>query len=399
MNGPFEAIVLAGGEGSRLRPLTKYRPKPMLPVANRPIIEYVLDALVAVGVDRVVVVIGHRGDRIRDHLTDSYRDIELAFVTQKNQLGSGHALQQAAGLVDDPFIVVNGDNVLDADLVRATVARFTTGDGAAAAAVAESATPQEYGAVLTDNGHIRAVIENPSDAVSYRINAGVYVCTDDIFDALDRADTRAGELYITDALVDLPGDVLVAETDGTWLDPSYPWDLLSVTESLLLARPDLVGEAGSFDDGVFVADSANVHETATVEAPAVVGPDCEVDAGAVVRRATCLGPNTHVGPNTVVERSILGPDTTVGGTALLRDTLVGAGATIGDGTVAAGGPADVVISDRLHRNRRLGGVVGDRATIGANVTLESGVRVAPTTSVPAGSTATGRLEDGAEVMH
>lgn len=396
MNGNAEAVVLAGGEGTRLRPLTKHQPKPMLPVANRPVLEYVLDALVDAGVDRAVVVVGHKGDRIRDRFENAYRGLELEYVRQKVQLGSGHALLEARERVGDEFLVVNGDNVIDARMVRGTLDHFRESDCAASVSVAPSDTPEEYGAVLTENGTVTTIIEHPSDSAGYRINAGVYAFTSEIFDALDRTETRAGELYVTDALNDLSGEVLAADVNGVWFDPSYPWDVLTVTEKLLSAHPELVDDR--FEDGVLIDDSAYVHEAAIVEAPAVIGAACEIGAGAVIRSGTCLGQNTRVGANSVVERSIVASDTRLGSGVVLRDCLVGSGTHIDDGVVAPGGRVDLVVNDRIHRDKRLGGVVADRAVVGANATLQPGVRVGPGSKLGPGVTVDGQIADEVEVM-
>ena len=394
-----EAVVLAGGEGTRLRPLTRNRPKPMLPVANRPVVEYVLDSLAAADVERATIVVGYKGERIRDHLGDSYRSLRLSYVEQKAQLGSGHALQQAREAVDSPFLVVNGDNVVDASMIRGTIDHFLESDCVACVAVAPSDTPEEYGAVLTENGSVATIIEHPADAAGYRINAGVYVFTREIFSALDRTDTRAGELYITDALVDLPGEVLAADVSGVWLDPSYPWDLLAITERLLADHRELIADEEAFDDGVLVDESASVHESAVVEAPAIVGPDCEIESGAVVRANTCLGSNVAISPYSVVERTIVGQDARVGAGTVLRDSFVGSGARLDDAVVAPGGPGDVVVNDRIYRDRRLGAVLGDRSTIGANATLEPGVMVGSGATVGPGVTASGQIAEGTEVVH
>lgn len=395
----IEAVVLAGGEGTRLRPLTKNRPKPMLPVANRPVIEYVLDALVDAGLRRAVIVVGHKGDRIQDHLGNGYRQIDISYVHQKAQLGSGHALQRARDVVEPPILVVNGDNVVDQRMIRETVEQFARSACAACVAVAPSDSPEEYGAVLTENGTVATIIEHPADAAGYRINAGVYAFDEGIFQALDRTDTRAGELYVTDALGDLPGKTLAADVSGVWLDPSYPWDVLTTTEQLLSNHRDLIADPTAFDGGVLVDPAATVHESAIVEPPAIVGPDCEIGSGAVVRANTCIGQNTAVGPYSVTERSIVGPDARVGAGVVLRDSLIGAGTHLEDGVIASGGPADVVANNHVYRDRRLGAVLGDRVTVGSNVTLEAGVTIGSGASVGPGVTASGIIDDGTEVVN
>lgn len=392
-----EAVILAGGEGSRLGPLTRYRPKPMVPIANRPVIEYVVDALLEVGIDSITVVVGYRGDRIQDHLEHAYSEDRFTYVTQRKQLGSGHALKQAEGLLDGEFLLVNGDTIVGAGAVRQTIERHEAAGGHASAAVVESERPEDYGAIDLDDGRVVGITENPRDPRGYLINAGVYVLPPGIFDELDRIEPRDGEYYVTDALVNLEGDVCGVELHGLWLDPSYPWDVLSVTESILTRHPELVSERDGFEDGVLIADSANLHPTAVVEPPAVVGANCEVNAGSIVRSGTCLGRNTHVGPHTVVDRSITGFDAHVGGSVHVRDCLIGDGTSIGDGTVLAGGPADVFICGRVHTDRSIGGIVADRVRVGEGVTVSPGVKIGPHASIAPGTTVRHDVSERAEV--
>ncbi len=382
------AVVLAAGEGSRLRPLTRYRPKPMLPVANRPIIEYVIDALLETDVSDIIVVVGHRHTRIQDFLMQRYPETEVTYVRQHNQLGSGDALVQAIDGVSSPFIVVNGDNVIDATMVRETVAQYQESDVAATVAVAQSDTASEYGTVCTENERITTILEQSRGKEQGRINVGVYIFDESIFDALDRTTIRSGELSLTDAIPSLSGKVGPAVPEGVWYDPAYPWDLLAISQQLQSAHPDLVSGP---EDRPAIADSARIHDSAVVEDRVLVGPGCEVSPGAVLRRGTCLQSDVRVGSNSVVKRSLVGADSSIGPNAALRDAVVGAEVTIGEATTAPGGPADFVVQDRLHRDRQLGSIVSDRATIGANVALAPGARIGPNAHVPHGNTVTGSV--------
>jgi glucose-1-phosphate thymidylyltransferase len=380
-----EAVVLAAGEGHRLRPLTVYQPKPMLPVANRPIIDYVLDALLEAGIDRVVVVVGYRQDRIQSHLLKRYGDVDLTFVEQDTRLGSGHALQQAAAHVGEAFLVLNGDNIVDADVIRAVVDRFETTDSTATVAVANSETPEEYGVVTVDRGQIADIADHDDEYEGYLVNAGVYAFDQSVFAALAATAPRDGELQLPDAVAELHGPVTSVLVDG-WLDPSTPWRLLDLTESVLAHRA-----------GPTVHDSAHVHETAVVEPTAAVGPGCDVGAGAVVRAGACLQENVHVGPNTVVERSIVSTDARLGANAVLRDSVVGVAAHVGDGAVSPGGRADVLVDGRVYPDRRIGAVVADRARVEANVTLDAGSYVGADATVRSGVVLTRSVPDRAEV--
>ncbi|QOS14031.1 nucleoside-diphosphate-sugar pyrophosphorylase [Haloferax sp. Atlit-6N] len=383
-----EAVVLAAGEGRRLRPLTTFQPKPMLPVANRPVVEYVLDALFESGIERVVVVVGHRADRIQSHLSATYSDADIEFVHQDSRLGSGHALLLAEGLVSGPFVVCNGDNVVDADIVSSVLERFSTTDSVATVAVAESDTPEEYGVVVEDNGRIADIDEHAVDSEGYLVNAGVYVFDDAVFEALRRIPPHDGETRLPDVIHYLDGHVTSVLVNGGWLDPSHPWGLLSVTETLLARRHDSA-----------VAESARIHERALVGDHVVVGEDCDVGPGAVISAGSCLQDNVSVGANSVIERSILSTDARVGAGVVLRDSVVGPGATVGDGVVSPGGRADVILEGRLYTDRRLGSIIGDRAEVGANVTLTAGSRVGAEAVVGPGTVLHGDVRERVEVTH
>ena len=386
-----QAVVLAAGEGRRVRPLTRYKPKPMLSVAGRPILEYPLDALVENGIEHLVLVVGHGRTRIQNHFENSYRGVDLTYVTQSTQLGSGHALQTAADHVDEEFLVVNGDNVIDDTMVRGTAERYAESDAAACLAVATSDRTDEYGTVGVEDGFVDRIDEH-GEGVTARINAGVYAFGRSIFDALERVDFKDGERPLTGAVGGLNNPVVAATPNGVWFDPSYPWELLRTNERVLYAHSDLADAADRVDD------SARVHESAVIDENVLIGPDCTVSAGAVIKGGTCLLSSTIIGENTVLEGSIVGPDSRVGANALLRDTIVGGGATIGDGTVSPGRSATLVVDGTEYVDRRLGGVVADRATVGANVTITPGCRIGPQGTVPPGVSLRRDVPENAEVM-
>lgn len=391
MSALDQAVVLAAGEGRRVRPLTRYQPKPMLRVGGRPILEYPLNALVETGVDHIVLVVGHGRNRIQNRFENTYRGVDLTYVTQSTQLGSGHALQAAADHVDGEFLVVNGDNVIDDTMVRVTADRYAESDAAACLAVAASDRAGEYGTVGVKDGVVTR-IEEHGNGVSARINVGVYAFDDSVFDALDRTGFEDGERPLTGAIGQLDGPVVAATPNGVWFDPSYPWDLLRTNEQILYSHPTLA------ETGDRVKESARVHESAVVGDNVLIGSDCRVSAGAVIKGGTCLLSSTIVGENAVLEGSIVGPDSRVGANALLRDTIVGGGATIGDGTVSPGRSATLVVDGIEHTDRRLGGVVADRATVGANVTITPGCRIGPRGTVAPGIALRRDVPENAEVV-
>ncbi len=388
------AVVLAAGEGTRLRPLTRNRPKPMLPAATRPILEHVLDALVDAGMERLVLVVGYRRERVQEHVGPEYRNVPVEYVHQSKQLGSGHALAQARRAVDGPTLVVNGDHIVEAGAVRQVADAFAADDAGATVAVIERDDPQGYGAVTVDDGDLVEIVEKPETDDYRLINAGIYAFDGSIFDRIEATPRTAGELALTDTIArtveqDRVGAVRVA---GLWVDATYPWDLLSVTAALL--------DGGHVDEseratGVWVAETAQVHESATLRPPVAVAADTEIGPGTVLGPMVAVGRNTTIGANVTVERSVLDADTRVGHGATLVDAVCGESVAIGVDVSVPGGPADVQVDEQVFRDRRLGAVLADRVRVGGAATLAPGTLVGPGATVDAGATVDGHVpEDG-----
>jgi glucose-1-phosphate thymidylyltransferase len=385
------AVVLAAGEGRRLEPLTNRRPKPMLPVATRPILEYVIEAIREAGIDRIVLVVGYRQERIRNHFGDGDDwGVDVEYVEQANQLGTGHALLQAESAVGDRFVVLNGDRIVDSDLVRRV--RETTLDGdTPVMAVTDVDQPREYGVVTLDGeDRVTGIAEKPEAPVSTsRINAGVYGFTADVFDAI-RGTSPTGELALTDTLDRIADEnpITAIGYRGRWLDVSYLWDLLRVNASL-------VGADGGADAEID-ADSAPASAPDIAD-DVVVGDDVRLGPNAVVGGGTALGENVTVGPNAVVEGSVVFPDAVIEAGAVVRDAIVAGNARVGANATIAGGRATVVVDDEVHADVRLGGVVGDNATVGGGATLVPGTVLGDVSRVDPGAVVSGTIEPDAVV--
>ncbi len=377
------AIVLAAGEGRRLRPLTEHRPKPMLPAANRPILEYVLDALVGAGIEDVHLVVGYERDRVRSHFGPTYGDAALTYHVQEKQLGTGHAVLQARNAVDGAFLVVNGDEVLDEGTVSAVVEAHTE-PGSATLAVVESNRAPEYGAVRMRGDEVTAFAERPGSGRYRLLNRGVYAFDASFFETVASIPRREGELPLTDAFSGLvaDGNVRGVRTDGIWSAVTYPWDLLSVTSDVLSHELVDKPKAG---DRVYVDDTARIHEDATLRGPVVVGPDSVVGPQAVVGPDTALGRNVTVGAGSVVERSVFDTGTRTGPNVTLVGTVTGQAVEFEAGVTATGGPADVRVGNTIHEDIDFGCLVADWATVGGGATVEPGVLIGPDTEIQTGT--------------
>lgn len=387
-------VVLAAGEGTRLRPLTHNRPKTMLPAADRPILEHVLDVLVECGIEELCIVVGYHHERVQEHFGHAYRDVPITYVHQRKQLGSGHALLQAKNEVAGPMLVLNGDRVIDERIVSDVLTAF---DGASTMAVIEHPTPTRYGAARVDDGELTELVEKP-DADTYRlINAGVYAFDEVVFDAIGETTRRSGELHLPDVITTLMDDetVRAVQSDGLWADATYPWDLLFLKRELLtrgrVSQP-------ATDESVWVAESARVHEAATLQGPVVVGPDTEIAAGAVVGPDVAINRNGTVGPNVTLQNALLDVDCRVGAGATLVDCVAGEDVSVGAGTVVPGGPSDVRVRDRVFEDQTLGAVLADRVTVGGNVSVHPGALVGANAVVNTGAYVRGTIENDSEVV-
>ncbi|ATW89136.1 glucose-1-phosphate thymidylyltransferase [Halohasta litchfieldiae] len=394
---PSSAVVLAAGEGIRLRPLTANRPKPMLPAGTRPILEHVLNALIDAGVDDIHLVVGYQANRVRSYFDSTYRDVPITYHTQANQLGSGHALLQARDGPDGPFLLVNGDQIIDHRIVEAVSEAH--GDGTATLAVVEGPEAVDYGAVHLDGSEVTELIEQPASGEFRLFNAGVYAFTEQIFETLETLSVERGELPLTDAIQQLIADdnhsVSGVRTDHFWMDATHPWDLLSLSRELL-SRGWV--DAPTVDTDIYVAESAHVHPDATLVGPVVVDSDAVIEAGAVVGPYAAIGASTTVGSGSVVSDVVVDTDTVIGSNTTAIELVAGQGCEIGAALTAAGGPADVVLDEQVYSNVDLGGVIADRVDIGGGATLEPGALIGPGSTIGAGVIIRGHINAGSEVV-
>ncbi|GGN98540.1 MULTISPECIES: nucleotidyltransferase family protein [Haloarcula] len=234
----MDGVVLAAGEGTRMRPLTADRPKGLVDVAGQPLVSYAFDALVSVGVDRLVVVVGYRGEDVVDHYGDSYRGTPIVYVRQDERLGTAHALQQALSVADPPLVVMNGDNVCRANL-DAVVRRHRVTDAAATLLIESVSREQarQTGVVETGaEGRVTGLVEKPDDPPSTLVTRGFYAFDDAIGPAIDEvAPSARGEYELADAvdrLVRTGHRVETVELEGWCRNVNDPEDRAAVTERL-----------------------------------------------------------------------------------------------------------------------------------------------------------------------
>lgn len=359
----------------------------MVPVANRPLLEHVIEAVADAGVSRVVLVVGYHQERIRNHFGDGDNwGVTIEYVEQTTQLGTGHAVLQAEALVEDNFVVLNGDRIVDNEIVERVCERAREGT-VPAMAVTSAENPREYGVVNMDGDQVTGIDEKPKGPVeTSRINAGVYAFSKDVFSAI-RETTTAGELALTATLDDLAqaNGVRAVTYRGRWLDVSNLWDLLVVNSALI------GGESVADEPDSYINESVAVADDVALAGNVRVGPNVTIGG------STSVGSNATIGANAVVENSVVFPDAVIGSGAVVRDAIIAGNARVGPNVTVDGGPSTVVLGDTVHRDVELGGVIGDNATVGGGATLTDGAVVGDAVQADAGVVIDGRVESGAVV--
>ena len=302
----MRALVLAGGEGSRLRPLTHTQAKQLIPVAGQPILFHALDAIRDAGIVEVGIVIGHTGPEVRAAVGDGARwHLDVTYLEQEAPLGLAHAVMTAADFVrGQPFLMYLGDNVLLEGVTR-FVSEFERTRPDAQIFVAQVAEPEHFGVVELKDGNAVRLVEKPREFVSDLALVGVYLFGDSILEACATlSPSWRGEYEITEAiqwLIDRGKTVRVEMLDGWWKDTGRPEDLLEANR-MLLARQ------GAAVDAVVVAPDADVSDSRLI-GPIVIGPGCRIDG-------------SSIGPDVSLEAGCTVIDSTI------RDSIVMQGCSI-----------------------------------------------------------------------
>ena len=303
----MRALVLAGGEGSRLRPLTHTQAKQLIPVAGQPILFHALDAIRDAGITDVGIVIDHTGPEVRAAVGDGARwHLDVTYLEQEAPLGLAHAVLTAADFVrGQPFLMYLGDNVLLEGVTR-FVSEFERTRPDAQIFVARVAEPEHFGVVELQDGNAVRLVEKPREFVSDLALVGVYLFDDSILEACaSLSPSWRGEYEITEAiqwLIDRGKTVRVEMLDGWWKDTGRPEDLLEANRMLLAARQSAAV------DGVVVAPDAQVSDSRLI-GPIVIGPGCRIEG-------------SSIGPDVSLEAGCTVIDSTI------RDSIVMQGCSI-----------------------------------------------------------------------
>ena len=368
----MKAVVMAGGEGTRLRPMTANQPKPLLPVVNKPIMEHVLRLLRRHGFNETVVTVQFLASMVRNYFGDGEDfDMSLQYATEETPLGTAGSVKNAQdALRDEPFLVISGDALTDIDLSE--LVKFHKDNGAlVTVGLTRVPDPLEFGIIIVDDdGRIQRFLEKPTwgQVFSDTVNTGIYVMEPEVlseFSAGEQADW-SGDIF--PRLLERGAPLYGWIADGYWEDVGTHESYLKAQADVLSGRVQADIDGFEMSPGVWVAEGAEVDPEAVLTGPLCVGDYAKIEAGAQLREFTVVGSNVVVKEGAFLHRAVVHNNVYVGPGATLR------GCVIGKNT-------DVMASARIEE----GAVVGDECVIEPEAYLSAGVKVYPFKTIEAGA--------------
>jgi glucose-1-phosphate thymidylyltransferase len=393
----MQAVVLAAGEGQRLRPFTANKPKVMIKVANKPIIEYVIEALKNAGIQDIVVVVGYRMSRVMDYLGNGEKlGVRIEYAVQKQQLGAAHALKQAEEFVkSEEFITVAGDNIFDSKTIEKLDEPWTI-------AYKKSDEPTKYGVILMENDVVKKIVEKPRSAIGNLVNVGIYRFTREIFSHIGE---ERDMIAVLNNMIASGCRFKCVEAE-MWMDIVYPWDILRVNDLAMdFSGKRIAGrvEKAQIYGDVVIGRGSIIEPGTVVKGPVVIGEDCEIGANTVIRASTSIGDNCTIGAFSYIENSVIGDNVVIAPGSFIVDSVIDRGCRIGARFTAMSGRAEMRIMEfsEIERSEmeektyevKAGVFMGERCEVENGVIAEPGTVVGNDVKIAAMKLIRGTIPD------
>lgn len=398
----LKAIILSAGEGSRMRPLTLTKPKTMLPVVGKPIIQYNIESLRDNGITDILLIVRYKEEMVRNYFGDgSDFGVNIFYKTQKDFLGTANAISYGEDFIDDSIIVLNGDIILDDEIIHEIIKKYNYLTPDTLMLLTEVEDPSAFGVVEIENGNIKSIVEKPKreEAPSNLVNAGIYIFNKDIFDKIRKTEiSERGEYEITDSVSLQIKDnktVIGHKTSKDWIDVGRPWELIEVNEDLIgKLKTEIKGtiEDGAFIHGeVFLDEGSVIKAGVYIEGNVYIGKNCDIGPNSYIRGNTYFGDNVHVGNAVEIKNSIIMENTNVSHLSYVGDSVIGSNCNIAAGTNIANLRFDnATIKTKIKNQkidsgrRKLGAIIGDSVKTGINSSFSPGVKVGHNSTIGSG---------------
>jgi len=391
----MKAVILAAGEGLRLQPITATRPKHLIKVAGKPILEHCINSVRTAGINEAIIVVHYMADAIHQYFGDGKKfGLKIEYAEQKAVLGTGNAVSVAEPYVKDDFLLVNGDLLFTPDSVKNIVDLHQKEKPAVTMSVVPVEKPENYGIIELENEiYVKRIVEKPTaeEAPTNLANAGIYVFSTEIFGKIKQTSASSrGEWEIPDALsllINEKKSVLAAKiAREDWIDIGRPWDLFDANRwALMRIKHKLHGciENGAHLIGpITVAETARIRSGAYIEGPAFIDEESDIGPNCYIRPCTSIGKKVRVGNGCEVKNSIIMDNVHIGHLSYVGDSIIGEKCNLGAGTITANYRLDsetvtMMVKDNVvdSGRKKLGVILGDNVKTGINVLFMPGVKV------------------------
>jgi bifunctional UDP-N-acetylglucosamine pyrophosphorylase/glucosamine-1-phosphate N-acetyltransferase len=390
----MKAVVLAAGEGTRLRPLTLTRPKHLIPIASKPFLEYLFDSIKAAEISEVLVVVYYMADRIQQQFGDGSRlGMRLEYAFQEGVRGTADAAGVAEPYVQGDFLLIYGDLLVTPNVIKQVLGFHEREKPTATMAVTPVEQPERYGVVKLDGSHLIEIVEKPrpGEAPTNLANAGIYVLSTEIFEKIRQTGRSVrGEWEITDSLTLLAQEgrrVLAVQIPSEqWLDVGRPWDLLEASRRILdrmeFKVEGEIEEGARLTGSVIVAEGSRIRSGAHVEGPTFIDKGSNIGPNCFIGPYTSIGKNVEIGNDCKIQDCIILDKTWIGHLSSIEDSIVGESCRFGAKTVVAnyrsdGATIKMTVKDEVvdTGRKRLGAIFGDRINVGTDTLFMPGVKI------------------------
>jgi UDP-N-acetylglucosamine diphosphorylase/glucosamine-1-phosphate N-acetyltransferase len=399
-----KAVILAAGEGSRMRPLTYTRPKVMLPLVGKPILEHLILEMRRAGIKEFVIVVGYHDEQIRNCFGDGSKwNVDIQYSSQQKQLGTGDALRMVGNLIDGNFLVANGDIVINhRDILQLSNHPGNT------MGVIELENVIGLGVVETKDGKVVRLHEKSANPPSHLANAGLYSFTPAILEAINKTPkSPRGEYELTDSiqlLID-SGTPVSYMSIASWFDLSYPWHLLNANEKMMANIED--SNLGETEPNVVIKGPISVGKGTVIRSgayivgPVIIGQNCDIGPNCFIRPSTTIGDKCHIGAGVEIKNSIVMSGTKIPHLSYVGDSVIGENCNLGAGTKIANlklTKKNIVISGIDTGRRKLGAIIGDNVQTGINASINVGTTIGNNSLIGPGCLAKGVIDQGTRVF-
>jgi len=372
-----QGVILAAGEGNRLKPFSVSKPKAMITIADKPVIQYVIEALAANGIRDIIIVVGYLKEQIFDALGNgSQLGVSINYVEQNRQLGTAHALVMARDCTDPEFLVLAGNKLIRSQTIQRIVNSPTP-----AILIKKDNKPSRYGVVTFSNGKVVKIVEKPIQPDGEYINTGIYALNRNWFSVLER------ELDIPDAINNLilhGTEISVVETSSTWLDIIYPWDILKlntqILENLEEAKNGIVEPGVNIKGPVSIGKGTVIRSNCYIVGPVAIGKGCQIGPGVCLYPSTSIGNNVSISSFAEIRNSVIEDDVYVEAHSIIQDSIIDTSCYLGTHFCACSEEPEIRIDDHYEKVRT-GVIMGRGCNVGNIVDVHAGTIVGNYTRV------------------